>query len=197
MEKGASLMDPANLAQIRPTLGGLLRKGACERVFADPRDSDGQNFYKAVLVNELVTDEEVRVCSYELHLKRVEAALRRVIVATMQVQVRVCEERSDATDNFSFASNVINIPARRSQPKSVTRMTLGNGPDPEAVRSVEEDEWLTVDCPYLARKVLDHEGRVCTVVAWCREVEVEKDDVLEVASASTDEGVTKGTLKGR
>jgi len=169
VEKGASLMDPANLAQIRPTIGGLLRKGACERVFADPRDSDGQNFFKAVLVNELVTDDEVRVCSYELYLKRVEAALRRVIVATLQVQ-----------------------------PKSVTRMTLGYGPDPEAVRSVEDDEWLTVDCHYLGRKVLDHEDRVCTVVAWCREVEVEKDDVLEVASAaSSDEGVTKGTLKGR
>ncbi|GMH91333.1 hypothetical protein TL16_g12027 [Triparma laevis f. inornata] len=148
VEKGAAMMDSSSLAQIRTTLGALMRKGAVERVFADIERTDGQNFFKAVLVNECVRDMEVKVAQYELKIKHTEMTLRRLILTQLQID-----------------------------PQLISRAAIGAESPKEVIDELTDDDWMTADNFHLKNFLLDANGQVAEVVAWSPEVEVVLDDL--------------------
>jgi len=149
-KKRQGMYDGTNLSVIRNTLGTLLREGRVKRVFANLVKTDHVNFFYAVKSSTPESLEELQLKQYEIHLKRTEAVLRRLILAKLQVTPEMLSASCELRDVSQ-----------------------------EEMDDVEDDEWLAEGHDAVGKMCWRSDGLEAEVVGWVRDVETKNSNGRE------------------
>jgi hypothetical protein len=81
------------------------------------------------------------------------------------------------------------------EPSLISRAAIGADPSNSVIAEIAEDDWMTADNEYLKKKLLNYEGKVAEVVAWCPEIEQIQDEFEDKQPKATEQ--EQEVIKGR
>ena len=81
------------------------------------------------------------------------------------------------------------------EPSLISRAAIGADPSNSVISEITEDDWMTADNEYLKKKLLNYEGKVAEVVAWCPEIEQIQDEFEDKQPKATEQ--EQEVIKGR